>query len=396
MGEVTSAERRADGSKILLVEDEAALRRATARILTAAGHTVVEAENGRVAAAAARAQAFDAIVSDIAMPDMDGIALLRSVREHDLDVPVVLVTGLPEVSTAADAVAYGAFRYLTKPVEAAVLRDVVRKAVDMHRMAKIKREAFALLGREGARDGDRAGLEVRFEEALRTLWMAYQPIVRAETRTLFGYEALLRSASVGLPHPGAVLEAAEKLGRLGDLGRRIRRASTESFAGAADDARLFVNLHTEDLSDEELFSTSSPLCTIASRVVLEVTERASLDSVRDARERVARLRALGFQIAIDDLGAGYAGLTSFAQLEPEVVKLDMTLVRGVNESPMKKKLIRSITELCRGMGMLVVGEGVETPAERDVLVELGCDLLQGYLFAKPGKAFPAWSWGPAS
>jgi EAL domain-containing protein (putative c-di-GMP-specific phosphodiesterase class I) len=101
---------------------------------------------------------------------------------------------------------------------------------------------------------------------------------------------------------------------------------------------------------------------------------------------------MGFRIAIDDLGAGYAGLTSFATLEPEFVKLDMSLVRDVDRNPTKEKLIRSMTSLCKDLGMMVVAEGVETLAEREVLERLGCDLLQGYLLAKPGKPFPAFSW----
>jgi EAL domain-containing protein (putative c-di-GMP-specific phosphodiesterase class I) len=101
---------------------------------------------------------------------------------------------------------------------------------------------------------------------------------------------------------------------------------------------------------------------------------------------------MGFRIAVDDLGAGYAGLTSFAMLEPELVKLDMTLVRDIDRSPTKQKLVRSVAGLCKELGMMVVGEGVETAAERDVLISCGCDLLQGYLFAKPDRPFPGHRW----
>jgi EAL domain-containing protein (putative c-di-GMP-specific phosphodiesterase class I) len=107
---------------------------------------------------------------------------------------------------------------------------------------------------------------------------------------------------------------------------------------------------------------------------------------------VTALRELGFRVAVDDLGAGYSGLSSFAQLEPEVVKLDMSLVRDVNQSNTKQKLIRSMTAVCKDMGSLVVAEGVETIEERECLVELGCDLLQGYLLAKPGPPFPEVKW----
>jgi EAL domain-containing protein (putative c-di-GMP-specific phosphodiesterase class I) len=155
-----------------------------------------------------------------------------------------------------------------------------------------------------------------------------------------------------------------------------------------DGVALFVNLHTHDLLDEDLFLETGPLARVASRVVLEITERASLHHIADVRARIGRLRESGFRIAVDDLGAGYAGLTSFAHLEPEVVKLDMSLVRDVHAQPTKQTLVRTMISMCRELGMKVVAEGVETPEERDAIVETGCDLMQGYLFAKPGPAFP--------
>jgi EAL domain-containing protein (putative c-di-GMP-specific phosphodiesterase class I) len=223
--------------------------------------------------------------------------------------------------------------------------------------------------------------------------MAYQPIVRSREHLLFGYEALLRSKEQSLPHPGAIIDAAERLERLPDLGRAIRASATLPVEGNPDAGLLFVNLHTRDLLDPTLTSPESPLSRIAKRVVLEITERASLHEIKDIPLRVAQLREMGFQIAIDDLGAGYAGLTSFALLEPEIVKLDMSLVRNVHRQSTKQKLIRSMTGLCKDMGMMVVAEGIETVEERDALVDLGCDLLQGYLFARPGVAFPSFTWG---
>jgi EAL domain-containing protein (putative c-di-GMP-specific phosphodiesterase class I) len=155
---------------------------------------------------------------------------------------------------------------------------------------------------------------------------------------------------------------------------------------------LFVNLHVTDLLDSALYSHEAALSQIAHRVVLEITERSALDQVKDARNRVASLREMGFRIAVDDLGAGYAGLTSFALLEPEIVKLDMSLVRDVHKNNTKQKIIRSMAGLSKDMGMLVVAEGVETRDEREALIELGCDLLQGYLFARPGPPFPEVHW----
>lgn len=380
-------------TRVLIVDDRDDARRTYTRILSHAGHDVHAVDSGSGAIEAIEKQHFDVVLSDVVMPEMSGIELLRKVRERELDLPVVFFTGSPTVSTAAQAVSYGAFAYLTKPVDSKALVDEVARAIRLHRVARTKREAFALLGAEKALASDRAGLEASFASAMESLWMAYQPIISPGTRELFGYEALLRSAEPALPHPGAVLDAAEKLDALTVLGRKIRGAAALGFSSAEASASLFINLHPRDLLDEELYSAESPLAKIATRVVLEVTERSSIGGMKDVQARVARLRAMGFRIAIDDLGAGYAGLTSFAQLEPEIVKIDMSLVRDIDKSPTKQKLVRSLVMLCKEMGMLVVAEGVETLAERDKLVELQCDLLQGYLFAKPGRAFPPWTWG---
>lgn len=377
---------------VLIVDDDETLLRSLARLLRLRGYEPKTATSAAAAIELVQTERFDVVLSDIAMPGMDGIELLRNIRDTDLVVPVILITGAPAVSTAVDAVEYGAFRYLTKPVENDDLVATVEKAVRYHRMARMKARAAELLGTETAGPGDRAGLEVSFERALETLWIAYQPIVDARNRRVFGHEALLRSSEPSLPHPGAVIDAALRLEQLDVLGRSIRARAAGPVAENPAAGALFVNLHVRDLLDPTLTAQESPLSRIASRVVLEITERAALDEVGDVRPRIARLREMGFRIAIDDLGAGYSGLTSFAQLEPEVVKLDMSLVRGIDSSATKQKVVRSMSSLCRDMGMLVVAEGVETPAERDALVELGCDLLQGYLFAKPSRPFPQISW----
>lgn len=233
-----------------------------------------------------------------------------------------------------------------------------------------------------------AALEQQFERALPSVHMHFQPIVRAKDSSLFGYEALLRVKDPDLPHAGAMLDAAERLNRLPKLGRHIRAQVARVFS-EADDSRgfIFVNLHALDLLDKSLSSPFSPLAKIAHRVVLEITERASLEGVTDVRFRVAELREMGFRIAIDDLGAGHARMNRFTPLDTDFVKLDMSLVRDINAHPMKQELVASITKLCHDQNIQVVGEGVETQAECDFLVEVGCHLLQGYFIAKPGPPF---------
>jgi EAL domain-containing protein (putative c-di-GMP-specific phosphodiesterase class I) len=269
---------------------------------------------------------------------------------------------------------------------------ICRRPVQRGPAARLHRETMNALESGTFRAGDRSDLEASFERAIEGLWMAYHPIVRCSTQALFGYEALMRTSDTSLPTPGTILNAAESLGRLDDLGRTVRARVAEQLAQAPEEAVLFVNVHARDLEDKTLTWSSTPLAQVANRVVLELAERAALDKIDNLPMRIQELREMGFRIAIDDLGAGYAGLTSFALLEPEFIKLDISLIRDVDRSRTKQKLIQTMTSLARDMGMLVVAEGVETLEERATVIELGCDFVQGFLLARPGGAFPHYSW----
>jgi len=381
-------DRGLDRPRALVVEDDERILRAHARILTNAGYAVETALDGLAAVQAFGRASFDVILSDIDMPGMDGMQLLERVRAHDLDVPVIVITGNPSVETAIRAIEQGALRYLVKPVDAQVLVNVANDAVRLHRIAKAKRQALDLAGGVDRFVGDRAGLAAGFDRAMESLHVAYQPIVSWSTKTLYAYEALLRSREPTLPYPVAMLDAAERLGRVHELGRVIRRRAIEPAVPLVEGALLFLNLHPADLQDEDLFRPDGALAAIAGRVVLEITERASLDGIPDVRARISALRKVGFRIAVDDLGAGYAGLTSFTLLEPDVVKLDIALVRDIHLEPKKQTVVRTLITMCKELGIVVTAEGIEVPEERDELARAGCDLMQGYLFAKPGDAFP--------
>ena len=374
--------------RVLLVDDDEVVQRAYARALGRAGYEVAAAADSGSAERQIQEHAFDVIVSDIGLPGLDGLQLLRIIRQRDLDVPVLLMTGAPDLATAVAAVEFGALRYLVKPIEAEALHKAVRYAARLHHIARLKRQALAWTAEAGAHGvGDRAALENGFHRALESLFMVYQPIVSWRSRCIYAYESLMRTRESCLPSPPAVIEAAQRLGRQFDLGRQIRNRVAADMAGRTE--TVFVNLSAEDLLDEHLHSGGAPLSQQAARVVLEITERTALDDVAEAGTRIAHLRTLGYRVAIDDLGAGYAGLSSFAQLDPEVVKLDMSLIRGLHQSRSKMRLVRSLYEAFGDLQILVVAEGVETPEERDALAALGADLMQGYLFARPGPSLSA-------
>lgn len=383
---------------VLLIEDDFSVRKMHAKVLSRAGFRIESAVGGAEALALIeRGLRVGAIVTDLHMPGLDGLGFMRAVRRHDLDVPVIVVTGYPSLDSAVKVIEYGGFRYLTKPTPAAELVSAVRSALSMHRLARLKRRALELYESERWHFGDLAGLESSFEQAIDQLWMAFQPIVNLRKREIVGYEALVRSHHPALGTPGPLLGAAERLGRVAELGKRIRHHVVDAVRAAPVETLIFMNLHAADLNDDALYSKTSALCDCAPRVVLEVTERSSLDRVADVKARAQSLRSLGYKLAIDDLGAGYAGLSSFSQLEPDIAKLDMSLVRDIDHSQQKQSIVRSMINVCqKDLGVQVVCEGVETSAERDMLDELGGETQQGYLFGRPAAGFSPPCWEPTA
>jgi EAL domain-containing protein (putative c-di-GMP-specific phosphodiesterase class I) len=374
-------------SRVLVIDDDDLMVQSYLRALSRLGYTVDSASNGREALQRFRDNAYDAILSDLAMPDMDGIAFLRELRRFDLDVPVLIITGAPSLESAIKAVEYGAFRYVTKPVPPEELGELLERAVRFHELARLRRLALNLVEQSGHALGDRASLEARFESAMSTARIAFQPIISWRQRKVVGYEALLRTQEPTLLRPDHFIDAAGRLGRLHDLGRRARACTAREVESAPPDIAMFVNVHASDLHDDELTLPSAPLSKIANRVTLEVTERTSLHDAGDLRGRLDALRALGFRLAVDDLGAGYAGLSSLALVDPEVIKIDMSLVRDVDKNAAKQEVIRSMAHLAKDLEMELIVEGVETATERDTLITLGCDLMQGFLFARPTFGF---------
>lgn len=366
--------------RVLLVDDDGMILRSLGRMLRQAGYDVSTAADGSEALRVFASEGPDVVLSDLSMPDGDGIALLRAVRRADGSVPVLLMSGAPTLDATIEAVNLHADRFLTKPVARDVLLRALEEAVEVHR-AHLR----ALPEVEVIRPVD----ELAFHRALSGLWIAFQPIVAWPSRQIAGYEALLRTPALG---PQELLTAAERLDRVPELGRLIRGRAVEAMRGAAPSERLFLNLHPSDLLDAELFAKDTPLAAMADRVVLEITERAPLSETPALDARLAELRERGFTLAIDDLGAGYAGLTGLNLVRPEVVKLDRDLIRGIDLSATLRKVVSSTIRMCHDLGIQVVGEGVETSGECEALVSLGCDLLQGFLFAEPGRPFPEVRW----
>jgi diguanylate cyclase (GGDEF)-like protein len=211
----------------------------------------------------------------------------------------------------------------------------------------------------------------------------YQPIVHADSHQPFAYEALCRPTHPEFPHPGALFETAELTGRVVPLGRVVREGAVKALEVLPEGTTLFVNLHPLELNDPEFSSIEPFMARWAGQVVFELTEVAAIRHHGRVRDIIRMLRARGFRVALDDLGAGYSGLNALAQLEPDFVKLDMELVRRLPSDARTRRLVKHVLEFADEEGMTAIAEGIETEEERSIITELGCPLLQGYYFSRP-------------
>lgn len=371
---------RAHPHKILLLaEDASQALDSYVHALSAAGYEVISTAPDEAQQAASGHELTAVLVAPQQGASVPQTAsMLAGLAAH---IPVVRLSHVPSRPTLA---------YLRQPESASDVLQALNHALWPEAQAPAASGGHNLAPSTAALTTPGYGLAEEFDLALVSLFMAYQPIVDCAHGTLFGYEALVRGKPGNLASPPALLAAAESLGRLQDLSRLIRAQVAANIDAAPEHVaahKIFVNLHAQDLLDPSLFDPQAPLSAHAHRVVLEITERTPLEEVPEVLPRIARLRAMGYRIALDDLGAGYAGLSTFAQLEPEVVKLDMALVRDVERSRTKRHIIVSMVQLCEKLNISVIAEGIETIAERDVLMALGCQLLQGYYFGRPQRGF---------
>ncbi len=369
--------------RVLIVDDDADLLRACSLLLDRAGFKVDSAASGARALELLQENAYSVILSDILMEGMSGLDLLRAIRERDLDTPVVMMTAGPSLATALEAMAYGAHRYLLKPVAPETLVETITRASLLADLARLKREAFALQTAANLPVDDRVKLDAALTRGLQQLHMVFQPIVSMRQRKTVGFEALVRSGEPEMRNPASLFDAAGLLGRQPELSKGIYAGVAKRASEIRQELLIFVNVHPPDLLDDSLHGTGSPLAPHSHRIVLEMTERASIDKMGDIGPVVNDLRRLKYRLAVDDLGTGYAGLASFTQLSPEFVKLDRSLVTGIDKHPTKQRVVQAMYHLCADLGMTVISEGIETKEEADALMTLGADYLQGYLFARP-------------
>ena len=240
----------------------------------------------------------------------------------------------------------------------------------------------------GAKEWERSRKISDLKTLLRegAVFMEYHPIIVTATEEIYGYEALARGRRSGLRSPEVLLDVASEANLLWELSRLLRKRAVEGIAGELKDGQyLFLNVDPHDFNDPQ-FRDLTPESLGAEqpdRLVLEITERTAISDYPQFQSYLKTFRERGFRFAVDDAGSGYAGLGSIANLDPDYIKLDISLISNIDTNFLKQNLVETLVSFAENHGAMVVAEGVERREEFETVRQIGVHLTQGFLFHKP-------------
>ncbi|MES2177913.1 MAG: EAL domain-containing protein [Gemmatimonadota bacterium] len=218
----------------------------------------------------------------------------------------------------------------------------------------------------------------------RGVYVDYHPIVVATTREIFGYEALARGTLRTLRSPEVMFDVAAEADLIWELSRLCRERALEGMEERLEEGQLlFLNVDPHDFADPAFTEQG---VTDPSRVVIEITERTAIKDYPKFRERLKAFREHGFRFAVDDAGSGYAGLGSIANLEPDFIKLDISLINAIDTNFIKQNLVQTMVRFANDHGAMVIAEGVERAEEFKAVQDLGVHLVQGFFLHRPQSA----------
>jgi EAL domain-containing protein (putative c-di-GMP-specific phosphodiesterase class I) len=222
------------------------------------------------------------------------------------------------------------------------------------------------------------GLDFDFE-------YAFQPIVDFNAKTIFAHEALIRGPNGEGAH--TILSRVNDDNRY-RFDQACRVKAVKTAAELQLKGLLSINfmpnaVYRPELCIRTTLQAAEEYSFPASNIIFEFTEQEIIDDTQHLLNIVSTYQKLGFKTAFDDFGAGYAGLNLLARFQPDIIKIDLELIRDIDRSKPRQAIVKAITRMCEELGVTVLAECVETKAERDVLLSYGINLFQGYLFCKP-------------
>lgn len=223
----------------------------------------------------------------------------------------------------------------------------------------------------------------------RSVYSVYEPIVHVNERTVFGYEALIRGPVESTLHTApALFSAAGEFDLVFELDCLCRASGLRGAVDLPEGTKLFLNLlpaaiHDPDFQPDRLIETLESCRLEPSDLILEISEKEAIEDLDLFRELTDGYRRLGFQLALDDTGAGYAGFQELIELKPDFIKMDRSVISGVDQDPLRQEVLSALLSIANNMGARVIGEGLDTLQELEMLAELGIQFGQGWLFGRP-------------
>ncbi|MBA3876507.1 MAG: response regulator receiver protein [Anaerolinea sp.] len=378
--------------RILVADHNASLRAVVCDVLAAQPGMTVVASAGDVddAVVAAADHRPDVAVIDARLRTGGGARAARGILRMSPATRIVAFSAQEDGPTVGEMIRAGATSYLVKgsPIEDLV-QTVIRASRGVSTFSAGAARVIAgnvsaeLTTSEMTDEHDRR-LRAEVEAALRpgSIVPVFQPIMDLETLRLAGYEALARFEVGAQRRPDLWFETAEEVGLREELELAAIRAAAHRFDDLPPDVFLSLNASPETAISEGLGEAllGLPL----DRVDLEITEHAPVPDYAALSLALAPLRAAGLRLAIDDAGAGFASLRHIIRLQPDVIKLDISLTRDIDTDRARRSLAIALVSFAREMGLSIVAEGIETAAELETLRALHVRFGQGYFLGKPG------------
>ena len=397
---MAEALRRYAGMSVLVVDDDASNVALFKALIEGEGlpRVATETDPQRVPQRLVE-QHPDLVVLDLHMPHVDGYAVLAQIRAFAAGsyLPVLVLTADTTASARNRALREGAQDFLTKPV------DIVEAVLRMANLLET-RLLYQTLRREvGVADPTAVtagrGTRVRIEKVLldRAIRPVYQPVFDIATMATVGYEGLSRfsNPAPAAPVPGGPdrwFADAFAVGLGIELEWLAAKMQMPFLDACPPPTFLAVNMSPATI----LHITDNKLCgpTVCPRIVIELTEHVPIQDYSAVHRALAEMRGHGARLAADDLGSGYAGFRHLIALQPDIIKLDISLVAGIHRSHPQRALAAALVTFANDIGATVIGEGVEHAAELEVLRGIGVRWAQGYHLGRPAptaSAFPAWA-----
>jgi EAL domain-containing protein (putative c-di-GMP-specific phosphodiesterase class I)/ActR/RegA family two-component response regulator len=392
----TAAEGAARNSTVVIVDDTPANVTVLERLLSKAGVARIQGfTDPRQALAHCTESLPDLVLLDLYMPDIDGFAFMEALERVVPDggfLPVLVLTADVSTDIKQRALGAGAKDFLTKPFDRTeVLLRVANlletralyRGVQAHN-AELQADLDARAAAEQETAAEHQRRQHRIDDALApgALTMVFQPVADLTTGDVVGAEALARFHCEPDRSPNEWFAEADEIGRGTELELAAIAAALNQLHQLPDTAFLAVNASPDTAATPELHALLAQHP--AERIVLELTEHARIDDYGALLTALDDLRRRGVRIAVDDTGAGYAGFQHLLRLRPHILKLDITLTRGIDADPIRRSLAAALVTFATEIGATIIAEGVEIPGELTTLQHLGIPWGQGYHLARPG------------